>query len=135
MRSQLATYAQVGGNILENTRQARKWLKEVDANLAGPMARGSDGKDYYVHELALVYLDGVERPVMITRWYERDGVVVADVHPMRLSPGCDAFVIDGRDDKIEIIPLHAFMLSIEQLSEPSIQAKYGLPPPDRVLGM
>ncbi len=38
MRSQLATYAQVGGNILENTRQARKWLKEVDANLAGPMA-------------------------------------------------------------------------------------------------
>lgn len=134
MRPQLATYTQVGGKVLENTRQAQKWLKEVDANLAGPMACGSDGKDYYVHELALVHLDGVERPVMITCWYEKDSGLVADVHPMRLSPSGDAFVTDGREEKIEVVPLDAFMLSVEQLIRPSMQARYGLPAPECVLG-
>lgn len=77
--------------MLEDTRQARKWLKDVDANLAAPMARvrrGDTNRDYYVHELALVQPHSEEcaRPVMIKRWYEKEGELVADVHPMRLTP-------------------------------------------------
>lgn len=133
MRSQLATYAQASGKHLENTRQARKWLKEVDADLAGPMAR-HNGKDYFVRELAMVQEGGVERPVMIARWYEKDGRLVANVHPVRLTIARDAFVIDGREEEMEEIPLDAFLLSVEQLIQEGIQRKYDLPAPSKIRG-
>lgn len=125
--------------MLEDTRQARKWLKDVDANLAAPMARvrrGDTNRDYYVHELALVQPHGEEcaRPVMIKRWYEKEGELVADVHPMRLTPERDTYVVDAREDRVTAVSLDAFLLSVEELAMREIQMRYTLLAPDRIRG-
>ncbi|KAJ6628641.1 hypothetical protein B0H10DRAFT_1665935, partial [Mycena sp. CBHHK59/15] len=43
-------YAEDTRESLEEARQAAKWKNEVDSNIAGPMARGDDGNDYFVEE-------------------------------------------------------------------------------------
>ncbi|KAF8135949.1 hypothetical protein K438DRAFT_1454643, partial [Mycena galopus ATCC 62051] len=50
VRPKLHLYPEDSGDRLEEGRQAAKWKQEVDGNIAGPMARGNGGKDYYVEE-------------------------------------------------------------------------------------
>ncbi|KAI0716145.1 hypothetical protein C8T65DRAFT_572363 [Cerioporus squamosus] len=137
VRRHLATYAQDPGNFLHDTRQARKWREEVDPNLAGPMARAADGKDYFVQELALAEVPaaGGTIPIMILRWYEKDGKLIARAHPVRLTPTRDAFVVDGRPDKIVDIPLDCFRMSVEELHSKEVQRVYELPPPSSICGI
>ncbi len=114
-------------------------MKEVDPNLAAPMARtriGGTSRDYFVRELALVQQGSEEsaRPVMIARWYEKNGELVADVHPMRLSPERDAYVVDARQDQVRVVSLSDFLLSVEELATTEVQVRYHLPAPDRIQG-
>lgn len=131
----LATYAEAAGSRLEDTRQGHKWLKEINPNLAGPMARAADGKDYLIHELVIIQDGPVERPVMIARWYEKDKKLVANVHPVRLTPAGDTFVVDACAEKVEVVSLDAFLLSVEQLVQTAVQRKYNLPAPSEIHGM
>lgn len=74
-RAQLCLYAEDAGNALSEARHGKQWKNEVPADLAGPMARTSTGKDFFVHEIAMANVDdrGTVAPVMVTRWYEIRG--------------------------------------------------------------
>ncbi|KAH9946550.1 hypothetical protein B0H21DRAFT_822615 [Amylocystis lapponica] len=111
-----------------------RWLHEVDANLAGPMARGADGKDYYVDEIALANLDDMGRvgPVMVRRWFRRGGELVARVNPLLVHHDGRHFLVDERKKSTLVVPLSAFLLSVEDLDSPQIQAHYNLPSPSAV---
>ncbi|KZV99556.1 hypothetical protein EXIGLDRAFT_668241 [Exidia glandulosa HHB12029] len=56
VRPYLETYAQRSGKRREHLFQGDKWVSEIDASLAGPMAR-YNGQDYFVDEVALADLD------------------------------------------------------------------------------
>lgn len=104
--------------------------------LAGPMARAGTGKDYFVNEVALVKIGAPESavPVMIARWYMREDVLVAKVHPLRLSLDKRQFVVDARDHQAVEVPLTSFLLNVEDLHEPHTQAEWHLPAPDKIYG-
>ncbi len=122
---------------MSDTRHGRRWGEDIDPNLAGPMARASDGKDYYVQEFAMADVPALGGlvPVMIARWYEKDCELTAKVHPVGLTPSGDAFIVDGRDNKVVEVPLGAFLLSTEEMLTPEVQAMYKIPSPERVFGM
>ncbi|KAH9941368.1 hypothetical protein B0H21DRAFT_710651 [Amylocystis lapponica] len=70
----------------------------------GPMARSTDGKNYYVEEIALANLDEMGRH----------------------------FLVDEREKSTLNIPLSAFLLSVQELESPAIQSYYNLPSPSAV---
>ncbi|KAI0323277.1 hypothetical protein GY45DRAFT_1213627, partial [Cubamyces sp. BRFM 1775] len=53
VRPHIDLYPEDAGPQLNHPSQAKKWAHEVDPNLAAPMARSSEGKDYFVNELAM----------------------------------------------------------------------------------
>ncbi|KII83449.1 hypothetical protein PLICRDRAFT_32899 [Plicaturopsis crispa FD-325 SS-3] len=54
VRKHIKTYAEdTGGLFMDGAWHGEKWRFHADPNLAAPMARGSDGKDYFVEELAM----------------------------------------------------------------------------------
>ena len=135
MRKHLATYARDSGDGLYETREARKWLQDVDANLAGPMAR-AHGKDYFVNELAMANIPalGGTVPVIIQRWYEKDAKLVANVHPVGLTPDRTKFLVDARRSSGQEVALEAFVMSVEEMNTGEVQALYGIPPPASIAG-
>lgn len=135
-RAQLHLYSEDGGETLHEARHGRRWGREVDAVLAGPMARSKTGKDYFVNEVALAVVDaqGSAVPVMIARWFRRSDEVVAKVHPLRLTPDKHQFVIDARPHKVVDVPLTSFLLNAEDLQQAHTQAEWGLPAPDKIHG-
>ncbi|KAI0739242.1 hypothetical protein C8Q80DRAFT_1124588 [Daedaleopsis nitida] len=137
VRRLLATYAQEAGNRLQETRQARKRSHEVDANPAGPMVRSAGSVDFYVHEVAMVHMGGGPmQPVMILRWFETArGELVARVHPLRLTPECDGFVVDARPDRVAVVLLTAFVLSVEELLAEEVQVLHNIPSPSYIKGV
>ncbi|KAH9851930.1 hypothetical protein C2E23DRAFT_780036 [Lenzites betulinus] len=136
-RARLHLYAEDAGNVLREARHGRRWGVEVDPNLAGPMARSATGKDYYVHEIALANIDehGTIAPVVIARWFQRGGNLIAKAHPLRTTADRAQFVVDARSSENLEVPLTSFLLNVEDLSSAQVQAKWGLPPPDKVQGV
>ncbi|KAJ7239146.1 hypothetical protein C8J57DRAFT_1086540 [Mycena rebaudengoi] len=136
IRPHLHLYPEDTGEHLEEARQAAKWKDEVDANIAGPMARDVDGKDYYVEEPCLAHLNnGGVGPVLPIRWFMRGETLIAIVHLLHITPQRDAFIIDGTASGCIELPLSAFFLSVVDLQDPACQARYGLPSPHKIAGI
>jgi hypothetical protein len=94
------------------------------------MARSGNGKDYYVEEAALANIDsdGTIAPVIPMRWFTRCSVLWAVAHRLRVTPGCDAYVIDAGPGGCFELPLTAFFLTAVDLNDAETQARYNLPP-------
>ncbi|KZT64475.1 hypothetical protein DAEQUDRAFT_769652 [Daedalea quercina L-15889] len=126
------TYSEDSGDILEEARQASKWLREVDPNAGGPMARSGDGKDYFVNEVALATLDRFGRigPVLIRRWFTHNKELVAQVSPLLVHADNLGYVLDERSSALTLdIPLSMFFLNTLDLCNGAIRQQYGLPDP------
>ncbi|KZW00122.1 hypothetical protein EXIGLDRAFT_588198, partial [Exidia glandulosa HHB12029] len=54
VRPRVRTYPVHRSRRRENACDGDKWADEIDAALAAPMARSSDGQDYFVGEVAVV---------------------------------------------------------------------------------
>ncbi|KAL7285971.1 hypothetical protein ACG7TL_001086 [Trametes sanguinea] len=119
-------------------RGAKRWAHEVDANLAAPMARSADGKDYFVNELAMANIDafGYLAPVVPIRWFRRDGALFAKACLVRLDTSMQGtptkFVVDAQESGEVDIPLSKFVLNVEDLCTPEVQERWALPPPDHI---
>ncbi|KAJ2990713.1 hypothetical protein NUW54_g8391 [Trametes sanguinea] len=141
VRSKLEFYPEFAENELQHPRQAKKWCEEIDPNLAAPMARNAEGKDFFVHELALASIDGLGHvaPVVPTRWFYRNGQLVSKAQRAMVEPvgpgGSQKFVIDGRTEELLEVPLTAYLLNVEDLLEELVQRRWALPPPDLVHGV
>lgn len=136
VRPHLQFYPELTDGHLEEACQAERWVREVDANVAGPMARGANGKDYYVNEVAMVNIEpsGEIVPVMTMRWFTEEGVIKASVRRLLISDSGRSFVIDGVNESCMQVPLSAFFLTVKDLQEPRIQRQYLFPPPEAVEG-
>ncbi|KAI0260095.1 hypothetical protein BC834DRAFT_973700 [Gloeopeniophorella convolvens] len=102
---------------------------EVDPNTASPMARASDGQDYFVHEPALANVDqfGTVAPVWIERWFQKGGRLFARIHRLSTDPSQSHLIIEeGAFD----IALSSFVMSFPTLQV--VHARYGLPAPTTV---
>lgn len=82
VRPHLQFLPEDAGARLSEAWQAERWLKELDPDLATPMVR-MHGQDFFVHEPASLR-DG--RVCMPTRWFRRDGRVVASAWLMVPTP-------------------------------------------------
>ena len=141
-REILHLYPEEGvGPELKHPRQARKWAKEVDPAVAAPMARGIDGRDYFVNELAMARV-GSQRhpaPVVIARWFQREGALFSKAYPVgfretNMSEGPE-MIVDTREAHRLEIPLSEYMFCIEDLCQPSVQQQWAIPSPERLCGM
>ena len=125
------------GESLSECWQARRWRQEVAGNLAGPMARGASGKDYFVDEVAMACVGGQGgdlAPVMVRRWFRRDDAVWARVNPLLLNSDISSFVVDNRAEKAFDAPLSSFRLSVEDLMDPHVQLEMRIPSPEHIAG-
>ncbi|KII94845.1 hypothetical protein PLICRDRAFT_693166 [Plicaturopsis crispa FD-325 SS-3] len=137
VRRNLWTYSEDTGARIEEARQAERWRTEVDGNLAGPMARGDDGRDYFVEEPCMANIDqwGTPGPVMPMRWFIRDGAYWTQAHHLRISDDRTSFLIDARPEGCVELPLTAFFLTVVDLAIPECQALYGIPNPNAIAGI
>ncbi|KAI0353117.1 hypothetical protein OH77DRAFT_1522874 [Trametes cingulata] len=136
----LAALPEDAGEKLSECSQGHRWRFEVDANLACPMVRALDGKDYYVNELAMVAVGVGQRlvPAIPRRWYRKDGEVWATVSPMLRGEPLDSLVVDEREGSTFELPLVSFRLSVEELLSVHTQAELGaeaLPSPLNIAGV
>ncbi|CDO70741.1 hypothetical protein BN946_scf184798.g56 [Trametes cinnabarina] len=138
VRSKLELYPEDGGNELKHPRQGRKWREEVDPNLAAPMARTAEGKDFFVHELALASIDtlGHVAPIVPTRWFHRNGQLMSKALRVKLGTfnGSQRFIVDARVEQNIEVPLTAYLLNVEDLLDDEVQRQWSLPAPDQVHG-
>ncbi|KAI9063124.1 hypothetical protein FKP32DRAFT_1652266 [Trametes sanguinea] len=137
----LQTVPEDSGEYLGQACQGRRWRHEVDANLACPMARGADGHDYFVNEVAMAAIgrQGGLAPVMVRRWYRKGGTIWASVNPMLLQDGPEpetrSLIVDEREASGIEVPLWAFRLSVVELLDPATQRNKHLPSPARIAGV
>ncbi len=139
----LHLYPEDGNSIgLKHPRQASKWAKEIDPTLAAPMARGHDGRDYFVNELAMACLHDGSRedivPLVVVRWFQRNGCLLSKAHPVLMhntgQPGEREYVVDARKDALVEVPLVSYLFCVEDLCRLEVQVQWGLPAPERVHG-
>ncbi len=129
VRKSLETYPEDNGCKLQQASQAARWRHEVDGNLAAPMARDANGKDYFVEEPCMAQLDDtgeVVAPVMPISWFRRGSDLWAHSHYLRCTP--QGYVVDRRPHGSVDIPLSNFLLNVNDLQSTVIQDEYGLPP-------
>ncbi|KZV93208.1 hypothetical protein EXIGLDRAFT_749245 [Exidia glandulosa HHB12029] len=147
VRPHIETYPQRSGCRREHLCQGDKWVSEVDASLAGPMAR-FNGQDYFVGEVAIADLtsDKPEVPsypssaVLIQRWHTTPASSAnAASHPdsrlyarvERLTVSTHGFRLEHTGD-VWTVPLSAFITSYPRLEED--HQRYSLPDPKTVAG-
>ncbi|KAI1797716.1 hypothetical protein LXA43DRAFT_877016 [Ganoderma leucocontextum] len=133
----LQTLPEKAGETLGECTQGERWLSEVDPDLAGPMARAPDGRDYFVNKLAMAVINpgGPPTPVMIQRWFRRGGSVWAAAHPTRAAEVPGRLIVDEREGKSFDIPLTSMRYCIEDLLKPPPEAAACLPSPDVVMAV
>ena len=124
------------GTHLKHPGQGRKWAKEIDPTLAAPMARASDGRDYFVNEIAMAEVNKNVTPVIVARWFQRDGALVSKAHPVRLYAAGEepAWVIDARPKAIIEVPLVSYLFCVEDISLCEVHEQWNIPPPERIHG-
>ncbi|KAI0263906.1 hypothetical protein BC834DRAFT_970983 [Gloeopeniophorella convolvens] len=112
VRPHLQFYPEEAPRVHTNAWHGFHWRHEIKAQLGCPMARGSDGQDYFVEEPALANINmlGTVAPVWINRWFERQGVLHAHE-----------------------LPLSAFFVSFPIFQ--SVHREYGLPHPSSIQGI
>ncbi|EMD30755.1 hypothetical protein CERSUDRAFT_101017 [Gelatoporia subvermispora B] len=137
VRPHLHVYPEDSGTTLHEARQGRRWLHEMPADVACPMARSDHGLDFFVNELALVLLDPAHGPipVLVERWFMRAGTLLARVRPVLLTDQRRAFIIDAREHSSIDVKLKFFYMSVVELLKPETQLEYHLPRPDHVAGV
>jgi hypothetical protein len=111
-----------------------KWGEMAPANSACPMARASDGQDYYVYEPALVWVDGRLCPVMPTRFYMREKqmyVRACSMIRVMNEHGKLVYWVDGCSKSHEL-PLQDFRFSVIRFEE--LHETLNLPHPSKVEG-
>ena len=130
----LQTLPEMGSTTFSECAQAERWASEVDPNLAGPMVRAPDGRDYFVNELAMVAHDAHPGcfPVVIRRWFRKAGGISALVCPVLVhedtsKPG---LVVDDREGTRFDVPLSLMRYCIEDLLRPPAYAPGYLPKPE-----
>lgn len=124
-------YADDAGNFMDGPWHADRWRFEVAPDLSGPMCRipGSTHEDIYLHELCLVsQSDGTIAPAVPIRFFTRNGLQLAMVHPVQLRQ--QQYVVDG--SKHMEVAISDFHLPYPQFLER--YEEYELPRPDRVAG-
>lgn len=72
---------------------AQKWMKEVDANLSGPMVC-HNGKDYFVNEPALAKVGPYVQAVLPSQFFRHEGEIWARVQYLRNHPSEGTLIID-----------------------------------------
>ncbi|KIY43060.1 hypothetical protein FISHEDRAFT_54211 [Fistulina hepatica ATCC 64428] len=115
------------GKKLGQAYQAKRWLHELDANLATPMIR-SGVQDYYVNEPALLLDRRGCAVVLPRRWFLRDNRVYGSVALMQpAQDGSGWSVIDhSRFD----VPVSDFSLSFPRFV--SLHERYGIMDPCKI---
>lgn len=132
----LQTLPEIGSATFGECTQGERWAFEVDPNLAGPMVRAPDGRDYFVNELAMVS-HGTEHgpgcfPVVIRRWFRKAGGICASVSPVLTYEDKPGLVVDDREGTRFEVPLSAMRYCIEDLLRPPHHAPHYLPSPSIV---
>ncbi|KAI0362301.1 hypothetical protein OH77DRAFT_1389783, partial [Trametes cingulata] len=139
VRSTLQLYPVDAGQRLSHPSEAQKWADEVDPDLAAPMARSKDGKDFFVNELAMANIDDLGQVGLVvpTRWFQRDGVLLSRACPVRLRSTSEGqtLLVDARDSEKMEIPLTSYVLNVLDLLDPEVQRQWALPSPDKVNGV
>ncbi len=84
VRCHLRSLPEKLGDILGEAFQADCWRCEVDPNLACPMARAPDGRDYFVNGVGISTMDDEAgmAAVMICRWFTVQGQIYASASPL-----------------------------------------------------
>ncbi|KAG8712744.1 hypothetical protein FRC09_019504, partial [Ceratobasidium sp. 395] len=131
--SKLATFPEDSGEYMAGPTHGEKWRTEVDANLASPMARlhktSGAFQDYFVNEPCLVRAGDQTAPVMVSRWFKRNGSLVANVHKLVPLEGRNGYAVDG-GNCLEV-PEEDFHLALPDFRR--VYGEYKLPSPDHIL--
>lgn len=124
------------GDVLGEAFQADRWRCEVDPNLACPMARAPDGRDYFVNEVAISTMDDEVgmAAVMIRRWFTVQGQIYASASPLLTTEGQSHLVVDDRTEKQIEILLVSFRWCIDDLIGPKAQQLGSMPSVENVAG-
>jgi hypothetical protein len=107
------------GQSRSETWHFSKWGEHAAANSACPMARAANGKDYYVYEPALAYVESDLRAVMPIRFFRRGSVLFARVClliRMVDEDGNQQWWIDGTSEPVAIA-LDDFELTVLEFEE------------------
>ncbi len=101
------------------------------------MARGADGRDYFVEELAVCDITGDKDlvPVLVSRWYQKEGGLWATVLPVGLNHNKSAYIFDGREGKSWTIPLSSFCMNTLDLENDMVRDSLVVPSPEHVEGV
>lgn len=127
VRPHLQTYPEDSGQRLQEVRQAQRWRDEVDPNIAAPMARGEDGKDYFVGEPCLVHLETGPGVVAPSHWFRRADTMWSTAYPLVPTDDNTGYMMDRRTP-LEV-ELSSYVLNVDDLASRTCQEMYKLPPP------
>lgn len=127
VRPSLQTYPEDSGEHLQEACQAGRWKDEVDGELAAPMARSDDNKDYFIWEPCLAHLNTGPAVVTPSRWFRRGSTIWSKAHRLSSTYDGDGYTINEHET-IEI-KLSAYFLNVIDLSSTVCQDTYGIPPP------
>ncbi|OSD07688.1 hypothetical protein PYCCODRAFT_1358054, partial [Trametes coccinea BRFM310] len=115
------------GPRLAEAWQAKRWLEELDQNLATPMCRKGH-QDFYIHEPALLD-DG--RVCMPFRWFTRMGKTFARAWAMAPVEGNSGWIVSRH---IEFdVSVDRFLVNFASLS--GTYTPYGVPDPRCIIGV
>ncbi|KIY49003.1 hypothetical protein FISHEDRAFT_73073 [Fistulina hepatica ATCC 64428] len=100
VQQHLQTLPEDVGKKLSQAYQGKRWLEELDPNLAAPMV-WSRTQDFYVDEPVLLH---DQRVVMPRRWFRRDGKVYGQVSLMKpTDDGAGWTVVDHKDSRFDVL--------------------------------
>jgi hypothetical protein len=110
------------GQSRSETWHFSKWGEHAAANSACPMARAADGRDYYVYEPALAYVESRLCAVMPIRFFRRGAVLYARVCLLIRMPDKDSnpsWWVDGTSEAfaISLDAFHSTVLDFEKEHE------------------
>lgn len=138
VRPHLRSLPEKSDDMLGEAFQADRWRYEVDPDLACPMARAADGRDYFVNEAAIAMVgdSGELAAVMIRRWFTVHGAIHAIASPLVRTRDQSHLIVDGRDEKQLEIPLSSFRWCIHDMVGPNARAEMqSMPSPENISGM
>ncbi|KAG9084851.1 hypothetical protein FS749_004901 [Ceratobasidium sp. UAMH 11750] len=129
----LATFPEDAGPRVASASHSTKWREEVKGEFASPMAQVYEHtgtfQDYFVNEPSLARIDSQVMPVLVTRWFTREGSRVANVHRLIPLTEQNGYAVDAAGC-LEV-PEGDFHLALPGFRH--VYGEYGLPPPDQII--
>jgi hypothetical protein len=134
----LRYFPEDAGNVLGETWQGKRWLKEIDPTLASQMVRIGH-QDFYVFEPAKLTDGSVVMPVRLftrssgpaSQAQQKLWAEVWQLQPVSTDEGHRGYVVHEYDS-IEV-PIHSFLLSMPQMVQTF--ASDNLPDPRDIIGV